>query len=454
MNNRFRFQIAAGGGETEFGIAGILFMRHSFEPPPLPIVPPPLPVPARSGSLVPAWSRTQTAEPEPIAYPPALPDSVEYEGTPPPLPVRRGRSDIRTLFAVIEWLFGLACLIGGLAFLASIPVLQFLSLGYLLESGGRVAQSGRFRDGFIGIRIAARLGGIVLASWLFLLPVRFLADMTHSANIIDPGGAAAAQWRIGLFAAMIAVFLHIALACALGGRLRHFNSPFNVIWVLVRVFRGGYYTQARDAVWDFTMSLRLPHYFWLGVRGFIVAFAWLLIPVSFLAMGHGNFAIAPLFGFMGAFWLSLVLLYLPFLQLRVASTGRMREGFNVMEVRRDFRKAPWAHAFATLITLLFAIPLYLFKIEIVPQEAAWLPGLIFIAFIFPARLMAGKAMGRAGRRSEPRHWFFRLTGRLPLLPMTAFYVTIVFFTQYTSWNGVWSLYEQHAFLLPVPFFGM
>jgi hypothetical protein len=54
----------------------------------------------------------------------------------------------------------------------------------------------------------------------------------------------------------------------------------------------------------------------------------------------------------------------------------------------------------------------------------------------------------------PRHWFFRWTGRLPLLPATALYVLIVFFTQYTSWNGVWSLYEQHAFLVPVPFFGM
>jgi len=441
-------------GETESESVGILSMPHPFEPPPLPIVPPPLPVQARSGSLAPSWSRSKQNEPERMAYPPPLPDSVEYETTSPPLPVRHGRTYIGSLFDGTRWLFGLVCLIGGLAMLASIPILQFLSLGYLLEAGGRVARSGRFRDGFIGVRNAGGFGVIFVYTWLFLLPIRFLADMTHSADIIDPGGPAAAQYRIGMIVAMIAVFMHITLACALGGRWWHFISPFNAIWVLVRVLRGGYFAQARDTVWDLTMSLRLPHYFWQGFRGFVVAFAWLVVPVSFLAMGHAKFAIAPLFGFMGAFWLSLVLLYLPFLQLRVASTGRMREGFNVLEVRRDFRKAPWAHAFATVITLLFAIPLYLFKIEIVPQEAAWLPGLIFIAFIFPARLMAGKAMGRAGRRDEPRHWFFRLTGRLPLLPVAVFYVTIVFFTQYTSWNGVWSLYEQHAFLLPVPFFGM
>jgi hypothetical protein len=43
---------------------------------------------------------------------------------------------------------------------------------------------------------------------------------------------------------------------------------------------------------------------------------------------------------------------------------------------------------------------------------------------------------------------------LVFIPAALFYVLIVFFTQYTSWNGVWSLYEQHAFLVPVPFLGL
>ena len=40
-----------------------------------------------------------------------------------------------------------------------------------------------------------------------------------------------------------------------------------------------------------------------------------------------------------------------------------------------------------------------------------------------------------------------------MLPVVAAYVLIVFLAQYTSWGGLWSLYEQHAFLLPVPFLG-
>ncbi len=90
----------------------------------------------------------------------------------------------------------------------------------------------------------------------------------------------------------------------------------------------------------------------------------------------------------------------------------------------------------------------------VPRDAAWMVSLFFIAFIYPARLLTGWALGRSGRRATPRHWFFRWTGRLPFLPVALLYVLIVFFTQYTSWNGAWSLYEQHAFLVPVPFFGM
>jgi len=79
---------------------------------------------------------------------------------------------------------------------------------------------------------------------------------------------------------------------------------------------------------------------------------------------------------------------------------------------------------------------------------------VFLAFIFPARLLTGWALARARKRERPRHWFFRLTSPLWMLPAVGFYVFIVYFTQYTSWHGIWSLYEQHAFLLPVPFMGM
>jgi hypothetical protein len=384
---------------------------------------------------------------------------------PPPAPpkVRRGglRAAIgfiawsmRAVASGIEWAFGAFALMIALAVLAALPVLQFLSLGYLLEAGGRVARTGRVRDGFIGVRLAARLGSAVLASWLLLLPVRLVASLAQSARIIDPSGRSAAGWRIGLAILIGLTALHIGAACLRGGRIRYFLWPFNIVWLLRRLVSGGYYTQARDAVWETVVGLRLPYYFSLGLRGFIGAFVWLALPITLLAAGHRPTPAAPLIGFLGAALLALVLLYVPFLQMRLAANNRLSEAFRIGAVRADFRRAPWAFAFAFVLTLLLALPLYLLKIEIVPREAAWLPGLVFVAFIFPSRLTTGWALARASRRAEPRHWFFRWTGRLPLLPAAGFYVLIVFFTQYISWNGVVSLYEQHAFLLPVPFFGL
>ncbi|MFI4875210.1 MAG: hypothetical protein ACIALR_07730, partial [Blastopirellula sp. JB062] len=87
-----------------------------------------------------------------------------------------------------EWLFGLVSMIFLLAVLATLPVVNLLSLGYLLEVSGRVARTGRISAGLIGIRTAARLGSIALGTWLLFWPLRFLADLRDNANLIEPGG--------------------------------------------------------------------------------------------------------------------------------------------------------------------------------------------------------------------------------------------------------------------------
>jgi hypothetical protein len=66
-------------------------------------------------------------------------------------------------------------------------------------------------------------------------------------------------------------------------------------------------------------------------------------------------------------------------------------------------------------------------------------------------MLTGWAVGRARRRDRPGHFLLRWVARVACLPAAGFYVLIVFFTRYTSWHGVWSLFEQHAFLIPAPF---
>jgi hypothetical protein len=412
----------------------------------------------------------------------ALPPDDVVDAVPVPEPGPRPRRGLwQTVRAVAhaigsawEWLFGVVTLMVGLAVLAAAPILGFLSLGYLLEAAGRIARTGRLRDGFIGVRIAARAGSIVLGSWLMLLPLRLISDLWRSAEIVDPGGRAPHAWKIGLTVATILMVIHIVAAVSRGGKLRYFFWPFNPIWLVRRLWRGGYYPAARDATWDFLVSLRLPYYFWLGLRGFAGAFLWLLVPISLLALGSKTGPVAgharsvgagpdsirflegvlPLLGTIGALLLIALLPFVLFLQMRFATENRFRAFAEIGAVCRQFVRAPWACAFAFWITLLFALPLYLLKIEIVPQEAAWLPSLVFIAFIFPARLLAGWAYGRSLRRQKPRHWLFGVTGVLACVPVAMFYVLIVYFAQFTAWSGVASLYEQHAFLLPVPFVGL
>jgi hypothetical protein len=354
---------------------------------------------------------------------------------------------IRSIGSAVEWLFGLSALLVGLAVLASIPVGQFLALGYVLEAGGRVARSGRIRDGFIGVRTAARFGGAALAGFLLWLPLYGMSIMAESARIIDPSGPIARQWEVALSLLAVIFALHVSAAMLRGGGFRDFFRPYNIVWLVRRGLRGGLYSEARDNFWSTLTQLRLPYYFSLGVRGFVGAFLWLIVPLVLMAQGHR----VPALGVLGASLLAIVVLYVPFLQIRFARDNRFRAFWEVSQARAEFRGAPIAFAIALWIHLLLAMPLYLLKIEVIPRDLVFLEGLVFLAFIFPARLIDGWAVARGSRRALPRHWIWRWVGRLLMCAIAVGYVLVVFTSPHLGWHGIASLYEQHAFLLPVPF---
>jgi hypothetical protein len=425
---------------------------------------------------------------------------------------------IVSVYGALEWLFGIPCLIVGLAVVAAIPVVQLLSLGYLLEVCGHSARTARWRDGLprakglagvclylwqlltvrmpsclIGARKAARLGAVILGIWLLLLPLRLVSSLALSAELIDPQGVTGRRWRAGLAllsgVTVLAIFTLLYLL-VIGSRIIADWWAGRPVRILDRLRHGGWYTEARDGVWDFVASLRVPYYLWLGLRGFVGTMAWLVLPISLFAAGRligqqgtqQAGGVGFLVGFAGAVQLMFVLLQLPFLQARFAAENRFKALFQWGDVVRGYGRAPLAFALALVVTILSAVPLYLLKIEMIPREAtglqglrfghlarlllldqtllACLPELVFVVFIFPAKLVTGWAYARSVRPLRSRHWVFTVARRLcivtapaVMLPAVAFYVLIVFLSQYTSWNGVWSLYEQHAFLLPVPFVG-
>jgi len=341
-------------------------------------------------------------------------------------------------------------LIALLAACSVIPGLNFLSLGYLLNVSAMIARTGRFRDGFIGVRKAAVLGSIAAGTWLVVWPARLVSGFWKDAEIIAPGSSTSLAWHVGLVLVTVITLAHIAWACVRGGKLRHFLWPQPL-----RFFRWlkapGKFTGGQRLITDYVMSLRLPFYFWLGLRGFVGALAWLIVPVGILfaatRLPLGGSILLSLFG---GLLLLLVAIHLPFLQAHFAQRDRFGAMFELHEVRRLFLRAPLAFWLALLITLLFAIPLYLLKIELTPRELAWLPSLLFVTFIFPARILTGWAMSRAQRHEQPRHWFPRWLARLGIVPIALAYTLVVYFTPYLSWNGTMSLLEQHAFLVPAP----
>jgi hypothetical protein len=354
---------------------------------------------------------------------------------------------------VMEWVFGSLTLIVALAVLATIPGLQLLSLGYLLEVSGRVARTGSVRRGFVGMWQAARLGRIAVGMSLLMLPIWLASSMANSARLIDPASRETRIWTIATVVLYGFAVAQTASACLRGGRIRSFLIP-RPVKSLRLALEPGAFNRARDAVWNFLVGLRLPYYFWLGLRGFVGAVIWLILPVSLLAaasrLPRGGVPV----GFLGGALLALVLVQLPFLQARFAAENRLAAMFEVRMLRRLFARAPLAFFAALLVTLALAVPLYLLKIEIVPREAAWLPSLLFVVSIFPARLLTGWSLARASDRLTPRSWLLRWPARLAMLPVVFAYVVIVYFTQYLSWYGVWSLYEQHAFLVPAPCLGL
>lgn len=351
-----------------------------------------------------------------------------------------------SLCSAAEWLFGLVSLLVALAVLAPLPILQFLSLGYFLDVSGRIARTGRFRSGFFGVRKAARVGSLVCGAWLMLLPLRFVSTMAARARLIEQGSPADRNWSIALWILTVLMVAHILGACWRGGKLRHFLWP-RPIESFKQVVAPGAYAAARDRVWDFVVGMQLPHLFWLGVRGFVGGLMWLVLPVSLLIAARG----APVVGIFGGMLLAVVLLYVPFLQTQMAAENRFGAMFEVGRLRQVFCRAPVAFWLALLLTLALALPLYLLRIEPFAKDAAWIPALVFAAFTLPARLACGWAYGYAHRRERNRNWFLRQGARLAMLPVAGFYVFFVFFTQYTSTHGIWSLYAQHAILLPAPF---
>jgi hypothetical protein len=142
---------------------------------------------------------------------------------------------------------------------------------------------------------------------------------------------------------------------------------------------------------------------------------------------------------------------LPILQTQFAVSGRLSSFFEVRKSFDTFRRAPVWHLISWALIVLLSLPLYLLKIENVPVELLWLLALVFLIFTLPSKLLMGWTYACAQKRKESRGcWLTIPVGGLMLVVSSA-YVLVLTTTRYLSWNGAFSLFENHVFLLPSPF---
>src|SRR5882757_10010433 len=101
--------------------------------------------------------------------------------------------------------------------------------------------------------------------------------------------------------------------------------------------------------------------------------------------------------------LIVVLSWVPFLQANFAAQNRWRAMFELGKIRELYRKAPVAMFLSVVVLYALSLPLYLFKVAALPKDVYWLLTPIFIASIYPAKIVIGWAYAKAIRRDR-RAW--------------------------------------------------
>ena len=373
-------------------------------------------------------------------------------GTLPPCPPPL-RHPLRAVAWAVTVAVGLVSLGLLTALLAAIPFVNFLALGLMLESEGRVVRSGRLRDGIPFAGALPRLGSVVLGTWLWLLVIRFVTQAAADAALVDPGGAAARGWAIAKVTTSLGVGTHILAAWFAGGGFVAFFRPIrNLRRLLAALRRGTAWDEATGAVRRVIEVIAPARLMWLGIRGFAGAFLWLFVPtVLFSALRDTTKPGQVLVTLLGAASLAVVLSWVPFMQARFAAEGRFGVFRDLGTVREWWRRAPMVMLLALVVLYGLSLPLFLFKVVAAPRDAVPFLTPIFVATIFPARLAVGWAVHRAAARPRRRSALVRLPVAVAFVPLIALYLFLLFFTPAIDALGRRVLFDHHALLLPTPF---
>jgi hypothetical protein len=181
---------------------------------------------------------------------------------------------------------------------------------------------------------------------------------------------------------------------------------------------------------------------------------WLAIPASLMivSLSERPDGVRAISGIVGVPLMLWVLSRVPYLQVRFAREKRFGVFFENRPVVEAFRRTPWSMLWGIAVLMVFATPLYLLRIEPIPQELNWILTFFFVFFLFPAHLIVGWAWGRSEGKTQRTRWFFRVVAWSIRISLLMAYIGILYLAKFASWEGGLVFLLQHTVLPPVPFF--
>jgi len=365
------------------------------------------------------------------------------------------RAPFRSLLWLVRVVTGIAFLIGLLATLAAVPGLSLLALGYMLAAEAEVARSGQLRKACPLLPISTRTGTILLMVGLFLLPIWLTSSLAAAHGVIAQSSPVAPNpQRTFLGVLQVVIFLHLAASIACGGSVWCFVRPIRNLRRLKQGFQDGSWKESVNRWSEWLIDVFRPWtHLVLAIKATIGAIIWLFLPTAMLALStqpHEEPVVPALISVVGGILLIPVASWLPLLQAHQAATGRFRDIFDVRAVKNIIVRVPFHWAIATVLLYAAAVPLYLTKVRLIADDAIWLLTPLFIVLIYPTRLMFGWVYARGRQRPEPARRLVRWPVKLVMIPALAAYAGILFVTPLISEAGRAAIFENHAFLLPIP----
>jgi hypothetical protein len=332
-----------------------------------------------------------------------------------------------------------------LTIFSAIPGLQLFSYGYLLAASGRVARSGRIRDGAPGLGLMGQVLKLTIAALphvaLIYLGIRLATDM----YLIDPDSASRHLVLIASRGLAIMISAHLVVGLLRGAKSRYFYQPLaNLRWLVGRLRDRTFGRVVYARLSECGAAFHLPLLLWLGGYCFVFSWLWLALPVWLLSHGTDH----PVQAWLGGALLTLVAFHLPIMQTRFAMLQGPAAAIDVSATWRSFAAAPLRWLLGGSVALLLPLPLYGLKMYRFPFLLLWILSGLVIVGTYLIRLISGWAQAGCDTRRQPASRIVVWPSTAALLAVAATYAALVFYIQYFAWHGADGIWKQHAFLFP------